>query len=153
MAISIKKVTLWRAEVENKPGALSSVLAPLAEVGADLQVVMGYRYADEENKAAIEICTVSGKKPAIAASKAGLVASTIPTLLVHGDNKPGMGYVIARAISEAGINVMFLVAQVIDTRFSAVIGFEEEEASKQATTLIKMAVKKIEKELESSAQI
>ena len=34
MAVSIKKVTLWRTEVENKPGALSSVLAPLAEVGA-----------------------------------------------------------------------------------------------------------------------
>ena len=44
MALSVKKVTLWRTEVENKPGALSSVLAPLAEVGADLQVVMGYRY-------------------------------------------------------------------------------------------------------------
>ena len=149
MAVSVKKVTLWRTEVENKPGALSGVLAPLAEVGADLQVVMGYRYPDEENKAAIEICTVSGKKPALAAGKAGLTASTIPTLLVHGDNRPGMGYVIAKAISEAGINVMFLVAQVIDARFSAVIGFEEEEASKQATTLIKKAVKKIEKQLAS----
>ena len=149
MAISIKKITLWRTEVENKPGALSSVLAPLAEVGADLQVVMGYHYADEENKAAIEICTVSGKKPAIAASKAGLAASTIPTLLVHGDNRPGVGYVIAQAIAEAGINVMFLVAQVIDARFSAVIGFEEEEASKEAATLIKKAVKTIEKQLAS----
>jgi hypothetical protein len=146
MAISIKKVTLWRTEVENKPGALSSVLAPLAEVGADLQVVMGYRYADEENKAAIEICTVSGKKPAVAASKAGLTASTIPTLLVHGDNRPGVGHAIAQAISQAGINVMFLVAQVVDTSFSAVIGFEEEEASKQAAPLIKKAVKAFEKQ-------
>ena len=127
MAISIKKVTLWRTEVENKPGALSSVLAPLAEVGADLQVVMGYRYPGEEHKAAIEVCPVSGKKPTIAASKAGLAASAIPTLLVHGDNRPGLGHAIAPAIAEAGINVMFLVAQVIDTRFSAVMGFEEEE--------------------------
>ena len=145
MAISIKKVTLWRAEVENKPGVLSGVLAPLAEVGADLQVVMGYRYADEENKAAIEVCTVSGKKSATAASKAGLTASTIPTLLVQGDNSPGMGHAIAQIIAEAGINVMFLVAQVIDTRFSAVMGFEDEAASKQATALIKKAVKKIAK--------
>ena len=41
MAVTVKKVTLWRTEVENKPGALSSVLAPLAEARADLQVVMG----------------------------------------------------------------------------------------------------------------
>ncbi len=146
MAISVKKITLWRTEVENRPGALSSVLAPLAEVGVDLQVVMGYRYHDEENKAAIEICTVSGKKPALAATKAGLAASTIPTLLVQGDNRPGIGHAIAEAIAEADINVMFLVAQVVDTRFSVVIGFEEEEASKQATTVIKKAVKRFEKQ-------
>ena len=145
MAVSIKKVTLWRTEVENKPGALSGVLAPLAEVGTDLQVVMGYRYHDDENMAAIEVCTVAGKKPATAASKAGLAVSTIPTLLVQGDNSPGVGHAIAQAIAEASINVMFLVAQVIDTRFSVVMGFADEAASKQATTLIKKVVKKIEK--------
>ncbi len=145
MAVSIKKVTLWRTEVENKAGALSSVLAPLAEVGADLQVVMGYRYHDEANKAAIELCTVSGKKPAMAASRAGLAASTIPTLLIQGENRPGLGHALAQALAEAGINVMFLVAQVIDTRFSAVMGFEDEPASQQATTIIKKAIKKMEK--------
>ena len=93
---------------------------------------MGYRYHDEENKAAIEICTVSGKKPALAASKGGLAASTIPTLLIQGDDRPGIGHAIAQALAQAGINVMFLVGQVIGTRFSAVMGFEEEEASKQA---------------------
>ena len=152
MPISVKKVKLWRTEVENKPGALSGVLAPLAEVGVDLQVVMGYRYHDEEDKAAVEICTVSGRKPALAASKAGLVASTIPTLLVHGDNSPGVGHAIAEAISVAGINVTFLVAQVVEARFSAVMGFETEEASKQATTLIKKAVKKFEQQAGAAAR-
>ncbi|MGO9110243.1 MAG: hypothetical protein ACLP9L_13540 [Thermoguttaceae bacterium] len=145
MAVTVKKIVVWRTDVEDKPGALSSVLTPLAEVGADLQVVMGYRYPDEANKAVVQLGTVSGKKPAIAASKAGLAASDIPTLLVQGDNRPGVGHAIAQAISEAGINVIFLVAQVIDTRFSAVIGFEDEAAAKQATVLIKKAVKKIEK--------
>ena len=143
MAVSVKKVTLWRTEVENKPGALSSVLAPLAEAGADLQVVMGYRYHGDEHKAAIEVCPVSGRKSTAAASKAGLAASAIPTLLVQGDNRPGLGHAIAQAVAEAGINVTFLVAQVIDARFSAVMGFEDEAASKQATTLIKKAVKKV----------
>jgi hypothetical protein len=145
MAVTVKKVTLWRTEVQNKPGALSSVLAPLAEAGADLQVVMGYRYHGGEHKAAVEVCPVSGKKSTTAASKAGLAASAIPTLLVQGDNQPGLGSAIAQAIAEAGINVTFLVAQVINKRFSAVMGFEDEAASKHATTLIKKAVKKIEK--------
>ena len=145
MAISVKKATLWRTEAENKPGALSSVLGPLAKAGVDLQVVMGYRYPDEENKAVIQVCTISGKKATTAASKAGLAASAIPTLLVQGKNRPGLGHAIAQAVAEAGINVTFVVAQVIDTRFSAVMGFEDEAASKQATTLIKKAVKAIEK--------
>jgi hypothetical protein len=141
MAISVKKIVVWRTDVEDKPGALSSVLAPLAEVGADLQVVMGFRYHGGEHKAAIEVSPVSGKKSTTAASKVGLAASAIPTLLVQGDNRPGLGHSIAQAIAEAGINVTFLVAQVIESRFSMVMGFEDEAASKQATTIIKKAAK------------
>jgi hypothetical protein len=145
MAVTVKKVTLWRTEVANKPGALSGVLAPLAEAGRDLQVVMGYHYHGEADKAVIEVCPISGKKSTTAASKAGLAASTIPTLLVQGDNRPGLGHAIAQAIADAGINITFLVAQVINKRFSAVMGFGDETASKQATTLIKKAVKKTKK--------
>jgi hypothetical protein len=145
MAVSVTKVTLWRAEVANKPGTLDGVLGPLAEVGADLQVVMGYRHGDAAHDATIEVCRISGKKSITAAGKAGLAASNIPTLLVQGDDRPGLGHAIAQAIAEAGINVTFLVAQVVDTRFSAVMGFEDEAASKQATALIKKAVKKLEK--------
>ena len=145
MAVTVKKVTLWRTEVENKPGALSGVLAPLAEAGADLQVVMGYHYHGAAGTAVVEVCPISGKKSTAAASKAGLAASTIPTLLVQGNNKPGLGHTIAQAIAEAGINVAFLVAQVVNKRFSAVMGFEDEAASERATKLIKQAVKKRKK--------
>jgi hypothetical protein len=93
-----------------------------------------------EHKAAIEVCPVSGKKSATAASKAGLAACAIPTLLVRGDNSPGLGRTLAQAIAEVGINVAFVMAQVIDARFSAVMGFGDEAACKQATTLIEKAV-------------
>ena len=144
MAVSIKKVTLWRTEVENKPGTLSNVLAPLAEAGADLQIVMGYRCHGAANKAMVELCPVSGKKAAAAAGKAGLAAAAIPTLLIQGDNRPGLGHAIALAVAEAGINVAFVVAQVVGAQFSAVMGFDDEAASKQATALIKKAIKKLE---------
>ena len=56
-----------------------------------------------------------------------------------------MGHAIGPAIAEVGINVAFLVAQVIGAQFSTVMGFADEAASKQATAIIKKAVKKIEK--------
>jgi hypothetical protein len=113
------------------------VLAPLADAGADLQVVMGYRYPGNENKAAVEVYPVSGRKIGRAAEEAGLKASSIPTLLVQGDNKPGLGRQIAEAIAGAGINMGFLVAQVLEGKYSAVMGFENEDDAKKAATLIK----------------
>ena len=145
MAVTVKKITLWRGEVKNKPGVLNKVLGPLADAGADLQVVMGYRYHGHGNKAAIEVYPVSGKRATTAARGAGLSASSIPTLLVEGDNRPGLGHAIAQAIAEAGINVGFLVAQVIGTRFSAVIGFDDEAASRKAVSLIKKVSRQIGK--------
>ena len=137
MAVTVKKITLWRSEVENRPATLASALEPLAGAGADLQVVMGYRYPGDESKAAIELYPVSGRKSAAAAQAAGLSASTIPTLLVEGDNKPGLGYAIAKAIGDAGINMGFVVAQVIGRKYSAILGFATEEDARKASALLR----------------
>jgi hypothetical protein len=53
MAITLKKITLWRKEVDNKPGALADTLALLAQARTDLQAVMGYRYPGDQDKATI----------------------------------------------------------------------------------------------------
>jgi hypothetical protein len=141
MAITVKKITLWRAEVDNIPGALASTLESPAKTGADLKVVMGYRHPTAEGKAAIEVFPISGKKVATAARTVGLSAAEIPTLLVEGDNRPGLGYMIAQAIAAAGINMAFFVVQVIGRKFAAVIGFETGEDAKKATPVIKKAGK------------
>jgi hypothetical protein len=50
MAITLKRISLWRKEVDNKPGALADTLALLAEARTDLQAVMGYRYPGDQAK-------------------------------------------------------------------------------------------------------
>ena len=139
MPLTVKNITLWRKEVANEPGIMASTLEPFAKGGADLQVVMGYRFPGNEAKAAIEVYPVTGRTLTKAAQAAGLEASSIPTLLVEGDNKPGLGHAIADAIAGAGINLAFLVAQVIGRRYSAVVGFETAEDAKKAAALIKKA--------------
>jgi hypothetical protein len=137
MAITVKSIKLWRKELDNKPGKLADTLGPLVAAGADFQVVMGYRYPGNESKAAIELYPVSGKKATAAAETAGLSATEIPCLLVEGDNKPGVGQAIAKAIADAGINMSFLVAQTIGRRYSAVFGFENDADTRKASALIK----------------
>lgn len=142
MAVKVKRITLWRKELENKAGTLAGTLEPLAKAGADLQVVMGYRFPGEGAKAVVELYPIGGKKVTQAAQAAGLAPSTIPALLVQGDNKAGLGHGISQAIAEAGVNLDFLVAQVIGRKYSAVIGFENEADAVKATALIKKAANK-----------
>lgn len=139
MAVTVKTISFWRKEVENQVGSLAQTLEPVAKAGANLQVLMGYRYPGEEAKAAIELYPIGGKKATAAASEAGLTASSIPTLLVEGDDRPGLGVAIGQAMSAAGINMTFFVAQAIGKKFSAVLGFESEDDAKKATPLIKKA--------------
>ena len=139
MPITVKNISLWRKEVENRTGVLAQTLEPLANAGADLHIVMGYRYPGNDTKAAIELAPVTGRKLIAAAGGAGLAASSIPTLLVEGDNRPGLAHRIAQAIADAGVNLSFLVAQVVGRRYAAVIGFETDADAKKAATLIKKA--------------
>jgi hypothetical protein len=141
MPVTVKKIVLWSTEVDNQPGALAAAIEPPARAGADFQVVMGYRHPTAKDKATIEVFPIAGKKLAAAAAAAGLAASSIPALLVEGDNRAGLGHAIAQAIALAGINIAFFMAQAIGRKYAAVIGFETEEAARKAVPLIKKAAK------------
>jgi hypothetical protein len=142
MPVTVKRITLWRKELENKAGTLAAALEPLAKAGADLQIVMGYRYPGEPTKAALELYPVINKKTTQAAGAAGLAVSGIPVLLVEGDNRAGLGHSIAQAVADAGVNVDFLVAHVIGKKYSAVIGFANDTDALKATAVIKKAAGK-----------
>ncbi len=137
MAVKIKRIVLWRGEVENVPGALARTLAPLR--GANLQAVMGYHRHGEGNRAVIEAYPLAGKRATAAAASVGLGASTLPALLVEGDDRAGLGFDIAQALGAAGISINFLVAQVVQKRYAAILGFVSDADAKAAVPIIKKA--------------
>jgi hypothetical protein len=140
MAVTVKKIVLWRKEVDNRPGILANALAPLAHAGTDIHVVMAYRFPSQESKAAIELYPVTGKNSITAAKEAGFSASAIPALLVEGDNRAGLGYATAQAIADSGINMDFLVAQVVGRKYSAVFGFQSDADATKCAAIIRKAV-------------
>jgi hypothetical protein len=140
MPVTVKKITLWRREAGDRPGLMAETLSPLATAGVSLKVAMGYR-SPGGGGAVLEVSPVSGKKATAAAHSGNLAASSIPTLLVEGDDRPGLGYALSRAIADAGINLNFLVAQVIGRKFSAIVGFGSEEDARTAAGLIKKAAR------------
>jgi hypothetical protein len=138
MPVTVKEITLWRREIENRPGMLARVLEPLAG-SADLQVLMAYRYPGDETRGAVELFPISGKKATAAAEAASLTRADIPALLVEGPNRAGIGFATTTAIAAAGINLAFLVAQVIGSKFSAVYGFDSEADRRKAMSLLRKA--------------
>ena len=141
MPLSVKKITLWRGVVEDRPGALARVLDPLAAAGTDLQVVMGYHERDRPEKAVIEVYPVQGRKLSEAVEGVGLAPAAIPALMVSGPNRAGLAHRVARALADAGINVAFLVAQVVGRSYSAVFGFASEADAVKAAKEIRKAVR------------
>ena len=141
MALSVKKVTLWRREIDDRPGALAQVLAPVAAAGTSLRVVMGYRYPEPQGRAAVELAPVSGRKAVAAAQAAGLSASSIGALLVEGDDRAGLGSTLSEAISGAGLNLHFMMALVSGRRYVAVFGFGSAADAARAIPVIKKAAR------------
>jgi hypothetical protein len=140
MRATIRKVTVWHKEIDNHSGALAELLKPLAEAGADLQAVIAYRLPGDDTKALVEACPVSGRKTTQAAQVTGLAPASAPILLVQGDNRPGLGHVIAKALGDAGINLSFLVAQVVDGKYAAAVRFENDADASRALGVLRKAV-------------
>lgn len=139
MAVTVRKITVWRTEVDNRTGALAQMLDELSAARGSLDVLMGYRIPGQHERAVIEVWPVSGKKMSQAAGAVGLRPSETPTLLVTGDDRPGLGHSMARALADAGINMVFLVAQVVGRRYSAVFGFESAVDADRSVGLLKRA--------------
>ena len=139
MPISVSRVTLWRRELANEAGALAGVLEPLVQAGANFQVAMGYRFPGDHTRAAVELAPVKGRKEEAAARAAGLTPSDIPTLVVVGDDRPGVGQAISRELARAGISMAFLVAQIVGRKYTMVVGFGSEADAKAAVPIIRRA--------------
>lgn len=137
MAVTVRPITLWRRELQDRPGALADSLAPLTEAAVDVRILMAYRFPGEPGRAAVELFPITGKRATAAADQAGFGASAIPALLVEGDDSPGLGHRISRAIADAGINMDFVIAQVIGRKFSAVFGFADPQGARSAVAIIK----------------
>jgi predicted amino acid-binding ACT domain protein len=138
MTVRIRKVTLWRTELEDRPGALADLLEPLAQAGADLQIVLAHRLPGTQ--ARVEIAPVSTRRVAAAAQKTTLTPARGRALHVLGQNRPGLGNRIARALAESRVNIAGLAAQVAGPRYSAVFEFDSEADLDKASDRIRAAL-------------
>jgi hypothetical protein len=132
MSIRVRKVVVWRTEVQNRPGEMARALEPLARY--DLDLVIGYQGS------VIDIAPVVGRKAKIAAASAGFKPRPTSMVLVEGENRAGICFTAARALGDAGVSMDSVVGQVIGRRYQVLFGFANDADAARAATVIRKAV-------------
>jgi len=83
----------------------------------------------------VEVCPQSSEEESQWRSvmqAAGLKASYVPALLIEGDYVQNWDYSVAKTFADLDLKIMFLVAQTIDGKYTATIGFESDVDAEKA---------------------
>jgi hypothetical protein len=140
MAMTVKKVEVWAADVPDRPGGLARLLETLADAGASVECCIGRRQPDRPGSGVVYLTPIKGKKAQSAAQSAGLApAANIATLRVEGPDKAGVGAMLSRAIADAGVNLRGISAAVMGNKYVAYFGFDSDADADRAAKAIKSA--------------
>ena len=137
MKLTVTKVDVWAAHIEDKPGSLAKLLGALAGAGANLECVIARRDPPKTGKGVAFLTPVQGANVRKAAKAEGLVpAEKLATLKVEGNDAPGLGFRITSAIADAGVNLRGVSGAVVGRKFVVYLGFDgNTDAAKAARAL------------------
>ena len=138
MSLTITKVDVWAAEIDDTPGGLAKLLVALAGAGADLECVIARRDPTKTGKGIAFLTPLKGASARKAAKSEGLgPAQKLATLKVEGDDAPGIGGRITSTVAEAGVNLRGLSSAVIARKFVAYLGFDSSADAAKAVRALK----------------
>jgi hypothetical protein len=138
MAYSVHSVDVWAGEIQDRVGGLAAKLDPLAEAGADLEMVVARRQPHQPGRGIVFLGPVTGARARRAAAAAGLAkAGDLAALRVEGPNRPGEASRLARLLADAGLNLRGLSAAVLGNRFVALLAFDTSADAGRAARLLR----------------
>ena len=133
MGLNVERVDVWAATIEDQPGGLAGKLAPLAEAGADLEFAIARRAPDSPGTGVVFVTPLEGSQQTAAGEAAGFaVADGLHSVRIEGDNRPGIGAELAKAIADAGINLRGLSAAVVEGRFIMYLALDTADDAQKA---------------------
>lgn len=138
MALDVKRVEVWVASIEDRPGGAAKRLQALADAGASLEFVIARRTPEKPGTGVIFVTPVKGAKQMEAAHATGFRKTThLRSIRIAGPDKPGMGAKITTALANAGINLRGISAAAIGKRFVAYIAVDSDADATKAMRVLK----------------
>src|SRR5260370_38076168 len=91
MGFNRDRVHVWWGEVADRAGGVATLLAHLAQAGANLEFIFTQRQASKPGTGMIYLAPLSGPSQVRAAKSAGLAETYHPVVVrVEGDNQGGV---------------------------------------------------------------
>ena len=137
MDLIVERVDVWAAGIKDEPGSLARILTGLREAGADFDFIIARRAPEKPGTGVVFVTPLRGDREVAAAKDLGFnVASSVHSLRIEGENKPGVTAEITQKLADVGINIRGLSASVSGVRFVIFIGLDSaEDAAKAVDTL------------------
>lgn len=138
MALKVSKADVWAATIDDRPGGAAEKLETLSRAGANLEMVLARRTAEQPGKGVMFVTPLKGKKAVEAAQQAGMGKPvSIHSVRIEGGDKPGLGSKIARALSDAGISFRGLSGVAIGKKFVSFIALDSAEDQAKAIAALR----------------
>jgi hypothetical protein len=138
MSYTVHSVDVWVGEIEDRVGGLAAKLGPLAEAGANLEMVVARRQPHQPGTGVVFVGPVTGASARRAAAAAGLARTDdLAALRVEGPNRQGEGSRLARLLADAGLNLRGLSAAVLGNKFVALLAFDTSADAGRAARLLR----------------
>jgi len=134
----VERVDVWAAGIKDVPGGLAKILSGLRDAGADLDFVIARRAPDKPGNGVVFVTPLRGDAEVSAAATLGFnITSSIKSVRVEGENKPGIAARMTEKLAAAGLNLHGLSAAVIGSRFIMYIGLDTAEDAAKAADILK----------------
>jgi hypothetical protein len=138
MKLKVTKTDVWAAMIKDQPGGLAEKLQTLARAGVNLEFLIGRRAPDRPGQGVVFITPIKGAKQKKAAEAAGFQKTTsLHSVRVQGQDKAGIGACMARALSEAGLNLRGISAAAIGKQFVTHLALDSAADAAKAIAILK----------------
>ncbi|MBB5463102.1 ACT domain-containing protein [Paraburkholderia sp. Cpub6] len=140
MELSVERVEVWAATIDDKPGGLAKVLSVLRDAGVDLQFVVARRTPEAAGKGVVFVAPLEGESAIRAATQAGFsVSPSLHSVRVMGLDQLGIIAQLTQMLADGGINLRGVSAAVLGTQFIAYLAVDSLDDAEKAIDLLQRA--------------
>ena len=138
MALKVSKAEVWAVTIDDRPGGAAEKLETLSRAGANLEMLLARRSAEQPGRGVMFVTPLKGKKVVEAAQQAGMGRpENIHSVRIEGGDKPGLGSRIAATLGAAGINFRGMSAIAIGRKFVSFIALDSADDQARAIAALK----------------